>query len=633
MTTCRSETSHARRAPGSPIPRPRRPRVGLFVFSVALTIGATAVDAAPTDVDWQWESGDVAATSLPAPDLVEGMVLQSDGSIIVALSDGTGPYEPPQVIRLDRTGRLDRAFGVDGRILLALPGYDGVAPHAPKSLALHSDGRLDVLWVSIRPLTPSVTDCNRILARYLPSGHPDRSFGNGGLLGVNTTQSAVCCWGLELDSAGNSYRVEHTSYPMVGAFSSSISVRARDGTPLTGLVPFEVSTWTYGDLKLDVRDRLVIGLQPRVHMAPGYSVGRTGAGAFGTDGIAFVAVAGATSAPGVLPLARGGVVAFGTTTGAGGFKQAAVVRFTEAGEPDRSFGDGGVVALAFAQEGGGFAGGVQSLQASELPDGRLLIAAGMYGTLGGVPDVQYLVLARLLPDGNPDATFAEGGIVRLNTGSQTRLQGTLIHRPAGEFLVGAWSFDRTATPPMVESVVFQFLGGELSLPYPWPERQVVEYFHADYGHYFVTADEPEIANLDRGTESGWARTGKTFNAYATGPAPLVPMCRFWSDQSFAPKSSHFYSPYANECAKVKRDPTWRFERDAFHARMPEGFLGRRTCPAGTQPLFRAYNNGMSGAPNHRYTTNPAVLDAMIAQGWTMEGEVATRVFACVPLQK
>ena len=39
---------------------------------------------------------------------------------------------------------------------------------------------------------------------------------------------------------------------------------------------------------------------------------------------------------------------------------------------------------------------------------------------------------------------------------------------------------------------------------------------------------------------------------------------------------------------------------------------------------------MSGAPNHRYTTDPATLGTMIAQGWIMEGEAATRVFACVP---
>jgi hypothetical protein len=67
-------------------------------------------------------------------------------------------------------------------------------------------------------------------------------------------------------------------------------------------------------------------------------------------------------------------------------------------------------------------------------------------------------------------------------------------------------------------------------------------------------------------------------------------------------------------------------------RLPAGIFGARTCSLDMQPLYRAYNNGIGSAPNHRYTTDPAVLDAMIAQGWTMEGEAATRVFACVPLQ-
>ena len=162
------------------------------------------------------------------------------------------------------------------------------------------------------------------------------------------------------------------------------------------------------------------------------------------------------------------------------------------------------------------------------------------------------------------------------------------------------------------------------------QRAAVEYFRADDGHYFVTADVLEIATLDASPANGWARTGKSFNVYGSSDPLLMPVCRFWSGQSYAPKSSHFYTPYADECAKAKQDPAWVFERDAFYVRMPEGALGARTCRAGTQPLYRAYNNGISGAPNHRYMTDPAVLDAMIAQGWTMEGEAATRVFACVP---
>jgi len=82
----------------------------------------------------------------------------------------------------------------------------------------------------------------------------------------------------------------------------------------------------------------------------------------------------------------------------------------------------------------------------------------------------------------------------------------------------------------------------------------------------------------------------------------------------------------------KLNSAWQFQRDAFFARLPEGETNSRTCPTGTQPLFRVYNNGSSGSPNHRYTTEPAVLATMIEMGWTMEGEANTSVFACLPLQ-
>ena len=29
-----------------------------------------------------------------------------------------------------------------------------------------------------------------------------------------------------------------------------------------------------------------------------------------------------------------------------------------------------------------------------------------------------------------------------------------------------------------------------------------------------------------------------------------------------------------------------------------------TCPAGTVPVYRLYNDGHGAAPNHRYTTDP-----------------------------
>jgi hypothetical protein len=39
---------------------------------------------------------------------------------------------------------------------------------------------------------------------------------------------------------------------------------------------------------------------------------------------------------------------------------------------------------------------------------------------------------------------------------------------------------------------------------------------------------------------------------------------------------------------------------------------------------------MGGAPNYRFTTSLATLNAMLTQGWVFEGEANTKVFACVP---
>jgi len=64
--------------------------------------------------------------------------------------------------------------------------------------------------------------------------------------------------------------------------------------------------------------------------------------------------------------------------------------------------------------------------------------------------------------------------------------------------------------------------------------------------------------------------------------------------------------------------------------LPIGALGARDCPAGTARLYRLYNNGADGAPNHRYTDDLTVFEQMLALGWTFEGEAQTRVFSCIP---
>ena len=43
------------------------------------------------------------------------------------------------------------------------------------------------------------------------------------------------------------------------------------------------------------------------------------------------------------------------------------------------------------------------------------------------------------------------------------------------------------------------------------------------------------------------------------------------------------------------------------------------CPSGTTPVYRLYNDGKSGAPNHRFTTNPETQAEMLLDGYIPEG--------------
>jgi hypothetical protein len=146
----------------------------------------------------------------------------------------------------------------------------------------------------------------------------------------------------------------------------------------------------------------------------------------------------------------------------------------------------------------------------------------------------------------------------------------------------------------------------------------VEYFNAGFGHYFMSADADEIGGLDGGAYGGaFVRTGKTFKVLDAPGAGTAPVCRFFTTPgTFGTKSSHFYTADPVECEGLKLNPNWVYEKIAFHIGVPVDGV----CPAGTTPVYRMYNHGQTGAPNHRVTTDPAIHQQMtMMMGWDEEG--------------
>ena len=163
---------------------------------------------------------------------------------------------------------------------------------------------------------------------------------------------------------------------------------------------------------------------------------------------------------------------------------------------------------------------------------------------------------------------------------------------------------------------------------------VIEYYAPKLDHYFISGWPDEIALLD--PQDVFERTGETFRAWlhaADAPASAVPVCRFYASGP----NSHFYTADPGECqylksleqkqradavAKGQSFAGWQFEAIAFFAIPPQN----GTCAAGTQPVYRTYNNrAAENDSNHRFTVRPVIHDAMLVSS-TDEG-----VAFCAPL--
>jgi len=156
-------------------------------------------------------------------------------------------------------------------------------------------------------------------------------------------------------------------------------------------------------------------------------------------------------------------------------------------------------------------------------------------------------------------------------------------------------------------------------------NSVLEFYHSGLDHYFITWVFDEIAKLDAGTQiQGWTRTGYSFKTYTTAQAGTSPVCRYYIPPALG--DSHFYGRGTAECdATGQNNPGLVLESpDFMHITLPTA----GTCPAGTMPIYRVFSNRPDA--NHRYTTDRAVRDRMVARGWLAEGDGPDLVVMCAP---
>jgi hypothetical protein len=152
---------------------------------------------------------------------------------------------------------------------------------------------------------------------------------------------------------------------------------------------------------------------------------------------------------------------------------------------------------------------------------------------------------------------------------------------------------------------------------------VVEYYNQTLDHYFITWIAAEQANLDAGnTPTRWTRTGHMFKAYMSAQTGTSPVCRYYIPPGLG--DSHFFGRGTAECdATGSAHPTFVLEEPRFmHVYLPNAGV----CPSSMTPLYRVFSNRSDA--NHRYMTDRAVRDQMVARGWLAEGDGPDLVVMC-----
>jgi uncharacterized delta-60 repeat protein len=117
----------------------------------------------------------------PRNDDIRAMAMQPDGKLVVAGSTTTqsGVGRDFALARYLVNGVLDPTFGIGGKVITDVGDLD-----IAEALVLQPDGKLIVAGTTRSGVPQSTARGTSRLARYLPNGMLDPTFGTGGILQV-----------------------------------------------------------------------------------------------------------------------------------------------------------------------------------------------------------------------------------------------------------------------------------------------------------------------------------------------------------------------------------------------------------------------------------------------------------------
>jgi uncharacterized delta-60 repeat protein len=453
----------ADRGPGRRTLASRIARITGAVLLIAAAIApATAGAESAGSLDPTFGTGGIAQVSFPGTGTsvaAQAMALQPDGNIVLAGSQLSGAGTFFALARLTTSGELDPTFGTGGRVVTPGVGNNAQA----NAVVLQPDGKIVVAGSANGEMG---------LARYLPDGTLDPGFGTGGIVTTSFPGDTAQANALALDASGRivAAGMVGTSKPQGEEFAlarylpdgSLDQTFGTDGRVIT----------TFGVPGEDLAQANAVAIQPDGRIVATGPVNNPlgGGGAFATaryttsgaldptfsgDGKVTTNAGDEGGATSLVLQPNGDIVLGGVTTqpnppGIQAFF--ALVRYDSSGELDPSFGTGGIVQTPWAGADGPELTGL-ALQ----PNGSFVAA----GSVNPTATSTIFGLIRYLPNGAIDTGFGTNGFVTTSFGDGVLASPSAVTlQPDGKILAGGQVDENMA--------VIRYLGEATPPPPPPP---------------------------------------------------------------------------------------------------------------------------------------------------------------------
>jgi uncharacterized delta-60 repeat protein len=418
-------------------PRSRSASAAL-VLSVAalLLIPSTQAMAAPGALDTAFNGTGAVTTGIIKVDQAYDVAIDSSDRVVLGGFTFNGSNRDLSLVRYSSDGSLDSSFSSDGKVNTDVGGLGG--DDQIDAITLQSNGKIVVAGSTV----PPGGNADFLVARYNADGTLDSGFGGGtGYVTTDVASGADVANGVAIDSGGNIV-VAGAAHLAAGGTDFAVARYTQGGVPDTsfdsdGLVTTAVgsSNDQANDVVVQSNDKIVAagattqGANNKDDAFVRYDTDGGLDNGFGSHGISIVS--GTDKARAVTIDGSGSIVAAGSFYN---FQTHTVdfglVRLTSDGQPDGSFGSGGLGKVDTPMGKGG--------QAEDLAiDASGNIVAAGYASNGSDRD---FALARYAPDGSLTTTFGNGGKVITPVGSPSDSGHGVGIDSIGRIVVGGYAF-------------------------------------------------------------------------------------------------------------------------------------------------------------------------------------------------